>query len=88
MLSEWKYLIFMVIALICNKGLIYDVNEIQENNSLFCLSALLSIVITDLCPSYRHLSSTTPPASTSGESSSASQVLLKGSVVRVFLVCC
>jgi hypothetical protein len=29
-LSDWKYLIFIVTALICNKGLICDVNEIQE----------------------------------------------------------
>jgi hypothetical protein len=36
----------------------------------------------------RHLSPTTTPASTSGETSSASQVLLKGQVVRVLLVCC
>jgi hypothetical protein len=50
-LSEWKYLIFMVTALICNKGLICDVNEIQETNAYCCLSALLSIVITYLCPS-------------------------------------
>jgi hypothetical protein len=49
-LSEWKYLIFMVTVLICNKGLICDVNEIQETNAYCCLSALLSIVITDLCP--------------------------------------
>jgi hypothetical protein len=49
-LSEWKYLIFMVIVLICNKGLIYDVNEIQETNAYFCLISLLSIVIKDLCP--------------------------------------
>jgi hypothetical protein len=36
----------------------------------------------------RHLSPTTHPASTSGETSSASQVLLKGLVVRVLLVRC
>jgi hypothetical protein len=36
----------------------------------------------------RHLSPATPPASTSGETSSASQVLSKGSVVRVLLVYC
>jgi hypothetical protein len=36
----------------------------------------------------RHLSPTTNHASTSGETSSTSQVLLKGSVVRVFLVRC
>jgi hypothetical protein len=36
----------------------------------------------------RHLSPATPPASTSGETSSASQVLSKGSVVRVLLVHC
>jgi hypothetical protein len=36
----------------------------------------------------RHLSPTTPPASTSGETSSALQVLPKGPVVRVFLVHC
>jgi hypothetical protein len=36
----------------------------------------------------RHLSPTTTPASTSGETSSASQVLPKGSVVRVLLVRC
>jgi hypothetical protein len=40
----------MVIVLICNKGLICDVNEIQETNEYCCLSALLSIVITYLCP--------------------------------------
>jgi hypothetical protein len=37
---------------------------------------------------YRHLSHVTPPASTSGETASASQVLSKGSVVRVLLVRC
>jgi hypothetical protein len=37
---------------------------------------------------YRHLSPITPPPSTSDETSHASQVLLKGSVVRVLLVCC
>jgi hypothetical protein len=36
----------------------------------------------------RHLSPATPPASTSGETSSASHVLSKGSVVRVLLVRC
>jgi hypothetical protein len=36
----------------------------------------------------RHLSPATPPASTSGETSSASKVLLKGMVVRVLLVRC
>jgi hypothetical protein len=36
----------------------------------------------------RHLSPTTPPASTLGETSSASQVLPKGMVVRVLLVRC
>jgi hypothetical protein len=36
----------------------------------------------------RHLSPATTPASTSGETSSASQVLLKGPVVRVLLVRC
>jgi hypothetical protein len=36
----------------------------------------------------RHLSPTTTPASTSGETSSASQVLPKGPVVRVLLVRC
>jgi hypothetical protein len=36
----------------------------------------------------RHLSPATPPASTSGETSSASEVLLKGSVVTVLLVRC
>jgi hypothetical protein len=35
---------------------------------------------------YRHLSPVTPPTSTSSETASASQVLPKGSVVRVFLV--
>jgi hypothetical protein len=37
---------------------------------------------------YRHLSPVTPPASTSGETSPTSQVLPKGSVVRVLLVRC
>jgi hypothetical protein len=37
---------------------------------------------------YRHLSPVTPPTSTSGETSPASQVLSKGPVVRVLLVCC
>jgi hypothetical protein len=36
----------------------------------------------------RHLSLATPPASTSGETSFASQVLSKGPIVRVFLVRC
>jgi hypothetical protein len=35
---------------------------------------------------YIHLSPLTPPASTSGETSSSSQVLPKGLVVRVLLV--
>ena len=35
---------------------------------------------------YRHLSPVTPPASTSGETSPASQVFPKGLVVRVLLV--
>jgi hypothetical protein len=54
------------------------------------LSVLLSSSITDWCPNSgcRHFSPATTPASTSGETSSASQVLLKGSVVRVLLVCC
>jgi hypothetical protein len=29
-LSDGKYLIFIVTALVCIKGLIYNVNEIQE----------------------------------------------------------
>jgi hypothetical protein len=37
---------------------------------------------------YKHLSPVTPPTSTSGETSPSSQVLLKGSVVRVLLVHC
>jgi hypothetical protein len=36
----------------------------------------------------RHLSPATPPASTSSETSSTSQVFLKGPVVRVLLVRC
>jgi hypothetical protein len=36
----------------------------------------------------RHLSPETPPASTLGETSSTSQVLSKGPVVRVLLVRC
>jgi hypothetical protein len=45
-------------------------------------------IITDLCPSLgcRHLSLATTPASTSGETSSTSQVLSKRPVVRVLLV--
>jgi hypothetical protein len=51
---------------------------------------LLSDTITDLCPilGCRHLSPATTPSSTSSETSSASQVLPKGSVVRVLLVRC
>jgi hypothetical protein len=37
---------------------------------------------------YRHLHPVTPPASTLGETSPSSQVLSKGSVVRVLLVQC
>jgi hypothetical protein len=37
---------------------------------------------------YIHLSHVTPPASTSGESSSSSQVFPKESIVRVLLVLC
>jgi hypothetical protein len=37
---------------------------------------------------YIHLSHVTPPVSTSGETSPALQVLLKGSVVKVLLVRC
>jgi hypothetical protein len=37
---------------------------------------------------FRHLSPVTPPASTSGETLSASQVLPKGPIVRVLLVHC
>jgi hypothetical protein len=37
---------------------------------------------------YKHLSPVTPPASTLGETASASQVLSKGLVVRVLLVHC
>jgi hypothetical protein len=37
---------------------------------------------------YKHPSPVTPPASTSGETSLASQVLPKGPIVRVFLVRC
>jgi hypothetical protein len=50
----------------------------------------VSDIITDLCLSEvcRHLSLTTTPASTSGETSFASQVLPKGSIVRVLLVHC
>jgi hypothetical protein len=29
-LSDWKYLIFIFTMLICNKGLICDVNETHE----------------------------------------------------------
>jgi len=37
---------------------------------------------------YKHLSPVTPPTSTSGEASLASQVLSKGPIVRVLLVLC
>jgi hypothetical protein len=62
----------MDIALICNKGLIYDVNEIQETNSYlfkcyvkYCNQKFVSQ------PGCRHLIPATPLGSTSGETSYA-----------------
>jgi hypothetical protein len=37
---------------------------------------------------YKHLSPVTPLASTLGETSPTLKVLLKGTIVRVLLVCC
>ena len=61
-----------------------------NNNELMVLSALLSIIITYMCPCLgcKHWSPVTTPAFTSGENSSPPQVLPKGLVVRVLLVCC
>jgi hypothetical protein len=48
----------------------------------------VSDIIKDLCPNLgcRQLSPATTPTSTLGETSSASQVLPKGPIVRVLLV--
>jgi hypothetical protein len=88
-ISEWKYLIFMVTTLICNKGFICDVNGIQETNACCWISYLIYVITTNICPilvvDTRVLQ---PPASTSGETLFASQVFSKGPVVRVLLVHC
>jgi hypothetical protein len=64
-LSDGKYLIFVVTALICNEGLICDVNEtncyVKCNNHRY----VSQLGCRYLCPA-------TPPTPTSGETSSAS----------------
>jgi hypothetical protein len=87
MLSDGKFFIVIVVALICIKGLIRDVNETQEIILFKCFVKCCNRISVSQ-PSCRHLSPATPLASTLGETSSASQVLSKGSIVRVFLVEC
>jgi hypothetical protein len=80
-LIDRKYLIFVVTALICNEGLICDVNE--TNFSVKCNNYISVSQI-----GCRHLCPATPPTSTSGGTSSSMHVLPKGPVVRVLLVHC
>jgi hypothetical protein len=49
-LSDLKYLIYIVTAWICRKGLTCDVNENHNLIYIDWLSDFLSVVIIDLCP--------------------------------------
>jgi hypothetical protein len=65
---------------------------VTKANELMCVSPKYSVKCYNQISmshlGYRHLSPVTPPASTSGETASASQVFPKGLVVRVLLVHC
>jgi hypothetical protein len=92
--AKWlKCLIFIVIALDLFLGMLCDVNKVNELMYITFLSANRIPCEVLLSPIYisawlQTPASYNPPASTSGKTSPASQVLLKGPVVGVLLVRC
>jgi hypothetical protein len=81
------YCAYLYLIMLCD---VNEVNKLMHVHFLSIKKIFYEVILSQICvpTGYKHLHPVTPPASTSGETSPASQVLPKGPVVRVLLVCC